>query len=98
MKKILQAAACHKVSVAHPLSVFDKSLGTRKEGNVKKKRDKLDAQQASFQRRQVLKAEEGGGMHARETELSHQQSTFAACFGMGGWLRARKASTQAPLL
>lgn len=54
---MLQAAACHEMSIAQPLSVFDKRQPEhKKEGESEEEKDKVDAQQAGFQRRQVLKA------------------------------------------
>lgn len=46
---MLQAAACHEVSAANPLSVLIKdSRSTKKRGKLKKKKDRLDAQQLAF--------------------------------------------------
>lgn len=65
---MLQAAACHEVSMACPLSVCDKREqgASKEEESEDEKKYKLDAEQASFQRRQVLRLEGGWWTHIKK--------------------------------
>lgn len=73
------------------LFLIKDSLSVRKKGKVEKQKDKLDAQQAGFQRSQVLKVGGGGhGRHAIETRSFQKRNVLVACLGTSDWLRARK--------
>lgn len=63
------------------LFLIKDSLSTRNEGKVKKTRDKLDAQQAGFQKRQVLKVEQGmAGSMFRNQMISKAEHGSCICW------------------
>lgn len=97
---MLQAAACHEVSMAHPLSVFD-----RRQPECKEKRRKWRRKKTNWMLNKLNSKETGikgwkagGGLCITETKLFQKQSMLGACFGTsdGLWARKQKNSTQSP--
>lgn len=101
IQKKLQAAACREVSAANSLSVLIKdSWSTKKRAKVKKKKDKLDAQQLVFKGDRYSEYKWGGGLHVTETKWFLEQNILVACFATSGWLRegSERAAHRVPLL